>query len=70
MEHRLQWQDYLEKYDPPARDDAIGVLRTIMSSIETWARSILNRAVISLPEWIYGKLGIHCKSPGDAEIQY
>ena len=68
---RLQWQDYLEKYDPPARDDAIGVLRTIMSSIETWGTiDPESRGYLRYLSGFMGKLGIHCKKvPGDAEIQ-
>ncbi len=68
---RWSWQDYLEECDPPSRDDIVGVLRTILGSIQTWGTiSPESRGYLRYLEGFMGKLGVHCgKASGDTDVE-
>jgi hypothetical protein len=68
---RQHWQFYLEKHDPPARDDVVGVLRTILGCIETWGTmNPESRGYLHFLQDFMGEAGVHCeKVSGDTEIQ-
>jgi hypothetical protein len=67
---REHWQYYLEKHPQPARDDVVGVLRTILGSIEVWGTiNPESRGYLRYLEGFMNQLGVHCKKvPGDTEV--
>ena len=54
----FKWRALLERRALPPRDDLIGILRTILGSIETWrSKSASSRAYLSYLEGFMSKLG-------------
>jgi hypothetical protein len=53
------WQRMLEKGTLPSRDDLIGILRTILGSLETWrSRSASSRGYLNYLEGFMNKMGV------------
>ncbi|MBU4270992.1 MAG: hypothetical protein KKA28_03890 [Planctomycetes bacterium] len=59
---RQHWEEYAEKEPFPDRGILIGVLRTILGSIETWGNiSPTSRGYLRYLEGFMGKLGVNCR---------
>ncbi len=59
---RRQWDECFEEVPFPGRDTLIGVLRTILGSIEVWGNvSPTSRGYLRYLEGFMGKLGVHCR---------
>jgi len=55
----MRWQVMLEDRTLPARDDLVGILRTILGSLETWrSKSASSRGYLSYLEGFMGKMGV------------
>jgi hypothetical protein len=67
---RWRWQDYLEECTQPSRDDIVGILRTILGSIEVWGTiNPESRGYLRYLEGFMNKLGLRCeKVPPDYEL--
>jgi hypothetical protein len=53
------WQRMLEERTLPARDDLIGILRTILGSLDTWrSKSASSRAYLNYLEGFMNKMGV------------
>jgi hypothetical protein len=53
------WQEMLENRRLPARDDLIGILRTILGSLDTWrSRSASSRGYLNYLEGFMNKMGV------------
>jgi len=67
---RQHWDDYFKEEPFPGRDSLVGVLRTILGSIETWGNiSPTSRGYLRYLEGFMGKLGVHCRQlPPDFEL--
>jgi hypothetical protein len=53
------WQLLLEERELPARDDLIGILRTILASLEVWrSRSASSRGYLNYLEGFMNKMGV------------
>ncbi len=60
---RRHWDEYFEKEPFPGRDNLIGVLRTILGSMEVWGNvSPTSRGYLRYLEGFMGKLGVHCRA--------
>ncbi len=60
---RRHWDEHFEEEPFPGRDDLIGVLRTILASIEVWGNmSPTSRGYLRYLEGFMGKLGVHCRA--------
>lgn len=59
---RRHWDECFEEMPFPGRDNLIGVLRTILGSIEVWGNvSPTSRGYLRYLEGFMGKLGVHCR---------
>jgi hypothetical protein len=60
---RRHWDEYFAKEPFPGRDNLIGVLRTILASIDVWGNiSPTSRGYLRYLEGFMGKLGVHCQA--------
>jgi hypothetical protein len=58
---RRRWEECFEEEPFPGRDNLVGVLRTILGSIEVWSNtSPTSRGYLRYLEGFMGKLGVHC----------
>lgn len=67
---RRHWDEYFSNAPFPGRDNLIGVLRTILGSIEVWGNmSPTSRGYLRYIEGFMAKLGVHCQQmPPDFEL--
>jgi hypothetical protein len=67
---RRHWLEYSGKSPFPGREDLIGVLRTILGSIEVWGNiSPTSRGYLRYIEGFMAQLGVHCQQlPADFDL--
>jgi hypothetical protein len=59
---RRHWEEYFSRAPFPGRDNLIGVLRTILGSMEVWGNmSPTSRGYLRYIEGFMAKLGVHCQ---------
>jgi hypothetical protein len=60
---RRHWEEFSKRDRLPGREDLVGVLRTILGSIDVWGNiSPTSRGYLRYLEGFMGKLGVHCQA--------
>ncbi len=67
---RKHWEDFFERTPYPGNETLVGILRTILGSIEVWGNiNPASRGYLHYLEGFMGKLGVHCRKVSQAEAR-